>query len=192
MGREKLLMDYHGQPQGLVAFERLSAVCERVFLSCRAEQFEETDFANIFQAIPLIEDAYGEVGPLAGLLSAMEMHPKMAWLVLACDMPLVDDTVINTLLSGRDPKKWATVFKSPVSHLNQPFFEPLCAIYEPACRSEFQRAVREERTGLQALLSDFEQKDRLAVMAGDKVIRDGNNLLQNANTPHEAQRFLVP
>jgi len=192
MGREKALMDYHGPPQGLVAFERLSAVCERVFLSCRAEQLGEPAFAETFHSMPLILDVYGDIGPMAGLLSAMEAHPQAAWLALACDMPLVNDAVMGALLSRRDPAKWATVFKSVASNSDKPAFEPLCAIYEPVCLPAFQAAAREGRTGLQSLLCDFEQKGRLSVISPKEALRDGQTALQGANTPDEARRFLLP
>ncbi len=185
-------MDYHGRPQGLVAFERLSAVCERVFLSCRAEQLGKPAFAETFRGMPLILDAYGDIGPMAGLLSAMETRPQTAWLALACDMPLVDDAVMGALLSRRDSAKWATVFKSAAPDSDQSAFEPLCAIYEPVCIPAFHAAVREGRMGLQALLADFEQKGRLSVIFPEEALRGGQTALQGANTPDEARRFLLP
>ena len=192
MGRDKALVIYHDRPQGLAAFDRLSAVCERVFLSCRAKQLEEPAFAETFRAMPLILDTYGNIGPLAGLLSAMETYSPAAWLVLACDMPLVNDAVMGALLSRRDPAKWATVFKSVASNSDKPAFEPLCAIYEPVCLPAFQAAAREGRTGLQSLLCDFEQKGRLSVISPKEALRDGQTALQGANTPDEARRFLLP
>lgn len=192
MGREKALVIYHDRPQGLLAFERLSAVCERVFLSCRAEQLGEPAFEETFRAMPLILDSYGDIGPLAGLLSAMETYPQVTWLTLACDMPLVDDVVLHALLSRRDPAKWATVFKSAAPNSDKPAFEPLCAIYEPVCLPAFHAAVWEGRTGLQALLAGFEQKGRLAVISPEEALQGGQAALQGANTPDEARRFLLP
>ena len=54
--------------------------------------------------------------------------PDVAWLVLACDLPFVDEHVLSNLLAHRSPDRVATCYRS--THDRLP--EPLCAIYEPA------------------------------------------------------------
>ena len=34
-------------------------------------------------ALPRIHDAYADMGPLAGILTALEAHPEAAWLVVS-------------------------------------------------------------------------------------------------------------
>ena len=125
MGEDKSLLDYHGKTQTEHCFELLQNFCKKVFISNRKEQ------AGLLghKGLPQIHDLkkYSDIGPLAGILSAMEKYPKTAWLVLACDLPYVSSQTIKYLIENKNPKRPATAYKS--THNQLP--EPLCAIYEP-------------------------------------------------------------
>jgi molybdopterin-guanine dinucleotide biosynthesis protein A len=125
MGREKAAIKYHGKPQIEVAVETLSLFCSKVFVSTRKDQAHSELFRKFHQIHD--EPAYEGKGPLAGIISAMHAHPTAAWVVLACDLPFVNETDIQYLLEHRDTTKVATAFKSPVDGLP----EPLCAVWEP-------------------------------------------------------------
>src|SRR3546814_16894807 len=58
----------------------------------------------------------------------MEPLPDRAWLVVACDLPLVTAQSLTGLVNSRDPKSPATAFLN--REKNWP--EPLLAIWEPA------------------------------------------------------------
>jgi molybdopterin-guanine dinucleotide biosynthesis protein A len=76
----------------------------------------------------MIVDSVAGGGPAVGIRSALAAHPSAAWLVLACDLPFLSDTVLSHLLRERDPGSFATAYRS--AHDGLP--EPLCAIWEPA------------------------------------------------------------
>ncbi len=125
MKKDKAALVYHGKEQAIVCFELLASVCEKVFISSRVDQIS----SPAIQELPQIYDRkeFSDSGPLAGILSAMHTHPDAAWLVLACDLPYVDQTTLQFLIDNRNPQKTATAYRS--SHDGLP--EPLCAIYEP-------------------------------------------------------------
>lgn len=128
MGKDKAGIHYHGQPQAQVAFELLSARCDRVFLSRRADQ--ETF------GLPTLYDQFLELGPLSGILTAMQQHPQAAWFVLACDMPFVDSPTLKILQDSRNPFKFATVYSA-----DDGLPEPLCGIYEPKSYKKFLQCL---------------------------------------------------
>lgn len=125
MGEDKSLIKYHGKTQTEYCFELLQNFCGKVFISNRKEQSRLSGH----KALPQIHDSkkYSNIGPLAGILSAMEKYPEGSWLILACDLPYVTDKTIEHLIQNRNPKKLATAYKSTYNQLP----EPLCAIYEP-------------------------------------------------------------
>lgn len=130
MGQDKAKLDFHGRPQVEHCCELLSKFCEKVFISCRqgqASHMGSKNFPTIFDAPP-----FAGAGPLAGILSAMQVHPNAVWLVLGCDLPFVTEETLATLRKGRDPTKIATAYRS--THDDLP--EPLCAIYEPHGRGD--------------------------------------------------------
>lgn len=122
MGTDKGLIEYHGVPQREYLYNLLSQVCENTFISLREEQEDELP-----AAIKTIVDLNEFKGPYNGLLSAHKKYPEVAWLVLACDLPLMDLDALKELISQRDSAKESTAFALK----ENPLPEPLCAIWEP-------------------------------------------------------------
>lgn len=121
MGSDKARLEKDGQTQLARTVSLLERHLDRVFVSARADQADDTERARF----PQIIDRYDDLGPVAGILSAMDEHPGRDWLVLACDLPNVDDETVATLIDGHPPGATMTAFES--SHDGLP--EPLCAIY---------------------------------------------------------------
>lgn len=122
MGQDKGLIKYHNLPQREHVYNLLSQVCDKTFLSIRKEQSSE-----ISKGIASIIDKDEFKGPFNGLISAHKAYPKVAWLALACDLPLINLKEINQLIAARDKDKNATAFATRKSGLP----EPLAAIWEP-------------------------------------------------------------
>lgn len=126
MRQDKARLQYHGRSQLEWAYELLAPFCAATFVSVRPDQREEPTRA----AYPQIVDREPGIGPLAGISAALQTHPKVAWLVLACDLPFLTESALRKLVEERDPASIATAYRS--SHDGLP--EPLCAIWEPAAR----------------------------------------------------------
>lgn len=123
MGSDKGLLQYHGIPQQDYLYHLLEQVCDKVYLSVREEQ--QLFLSN---EINVIVDQNEYRGPFNGILSAHKAHPNAAWLVLACDLPLLDLESIKDLALQRNPDKLATSYATHESGLP----EPLVTIWEPA------------------------------------------------------------
>lgn len=125
MQADKALLDYQGQPQLLRAWALLQALAlDTAFVSIRAAQRDDPLRARL----PTLIDQVDSTGPAAGILTAQRAYPAHAWLVVACDLPLLDAGTLQQLILARDPARDATAFTS--RHDGLP--EPLCAIWEPS------------------------------------------------------------
>lgn len=133
MQQDKALLHYQGRPQLEVSYDLLLPYCEQVFISTRQEQGLDAERQAGLSIGPeaYLYDRFLDFGPIGGILSAMTAHPEAAWLVVACDLPLLDKITLDYLLHHRNPYKLASAFAS--AHDGLP--EPLCAIYEPRMRS---------------------------------------------------------
>lgn len=127
MLRDKAALAYDGRPQLLRAYELLAAVCEKTFVSVRADQTNDPVRAGLPQIVDRLEGH----GPIAGIHAAQSLHPEAAWLVVACDLPFLDRATLEHLIAHRNSELMATAYRS--SHDGLP--EPLCAIYEPRSRA---------------------------------------------------------
>jgi len=127
MKTDKAALEYAGQPQLTRALALLDPLVVSSFISVRADQLHDPQRSGH----PCIVDQLPDAGPIGGILAALRAHQRVAWLVLACDLPFLDAATLQQLIAARDPRRLATAFRS--SHDDKP--EPLCAIYEPASLS---------------------------------------------------------
>lgn len=127
MGQDKGLINYHGMPQRDYLYGLLATVCEKPFMSIRGDQLSELP-----SHVNVIVDDDEFKGPFNGLISAHKQHPDVAWLVLACDLPLIDQPALKELIAARNQAKKATAFALK----ENPLPEPLCAIWESSALSE--------------------------------------------------------
>ncbi|TRX70163.1 hypothetical protein EO216_14165 [Flammeovirga kamogawensis] len=120
MGSDKAILDYHGKPQWEYAKELLAPYCEDVYVSV-------ADNSTSYKDTPQVTDKFLGLGPMGGILSAFQEDPNSAWLVIACDLPLLSTKSLDHLVAKRNIHKIATSFKSPTLD----FPEPLICIWEP-------------------------------------------------------------
>jgi molybdopterin-guanine dinucleotide biosynthesis protein A len=135
MGSDKASLTLGGETQLARAVNLLNDFVERVFVSTNRDQADDP----LRQSFAQIVDRYDDLGPLAGILSAMDENPSVSWLVLACDLPNIDETTIKFLLEHACAACPVTAYRSV--HDDLP--EPLCAIYRPESRATINRFVAE-------------------------------------------------
>jgi molybdopterin-guanine dinucleotide biosynthesis protein A len=168
MQSDKAALEYAGRSQLERAVDLLTPLTERVFVSVRADQRADPLRARYAQIV----DSGEARGPIAGIIAAQSHHPDAAWLVLACDLPLLDAQTLRHLVGSRDAARQATAYRS--SHDALP--EPLCAIYEPSSRE----AIRAHVAGGRDCPRKF-------LLNADTALLDQPQpgALDNVNTPQE-------
>ena len=165
---DKAGLAYRGRTQLERAMALIAPHVERAFVSVRPDQ-QSDPLRSRFAQIP---DRHANLGPIAGLLAAQAQHPQVAWLVLACDLPLLDEATLAHLTRARAAARTATAYRSSHDGLA----EPLCAIYEPRSRE-----------ALAAYVSAGGQCPRKFLSGADALLLDEPNprALDNVNTPEE-------
>lgn len=168
MGKDKAILDYHGKPQAQYLFELLQEFVPNTFISVKEGQ--DCDFTD-----QVIYDSFDSKGPINGILSAMKACPDKAFLVLACDLPMVSGHSIEFLIANRDASKIATAY---VGHQELP--EPLMAIWEPgALDALIQHHVQEGKNCPRKFL----------INSDIKLIQPiDERITFNANSPEEYQQ----
>ena len=97
MGQDKALLQREGQSQLSYIASLLEEVTDRLFVSARQDQQDDPERSR-FAAIV---DRYHAIGPIAGILSAMDEYPDADWLVIACDLPNIDRETLDYLIAHR-------------------------------------------------------------------------------------------
>src|SRR5579862_8912784 len=104
MQRDKAALTYHGRTQLEWAVSLLQSHAQRVFVSVRPDQTTDPVRARFDQIV----DTQENLGPIAGIMAAQAKHPEVAWLVLACDLPFLDNATLTHLIAARQPQRLAT------------------------------------------------------------------------------------
>lgn len=169
MGRDKGEIRWHGRPQREHMADLLRPLCGEVYLSVRAGQ-------QIDSAFPSLPDTFAELGPYGAILSAFRSRPDAAWLVVACDLPLLDAETLRFLVDKRAVGAAATAFRSP--HDDMP--EPLIAIWEPKSYAQ-----------LLSFLAQGYSCPRKVLLNTDTRLLDAPQAaaLTNVNTPEELEKL---
>lgn len=169
MGHDKAALQFDGRDQLARAFCLLAPLVARCFVSVRPDQRADPLRAAYPQILDLPD---GPTGPPAGIRAAQLAHPQAAWLVLACDLPLLDAATLQHLIASRDPARTATAYRS--SRDGRP--EPLCAIWEPASAGP-----------LAAFIATGRDCPRKFLIQSDTLLLDQPHArsLENVNTPQD-------
>lgn len=170
MQRDKAGIAYDGVPQLQRAYRLATPFVDRCFVSVRDAQRDDP----LRSQFPLIADQLQDCGPAAGLLAAQEHDPLAGWLVIACDLPLLDEKTLATLVASRFTEGDATAYLSDTD--GQP--EPMCVIWEPSSHSELARCVTQGNSSLRGALTRLRTRFLPP--------REGN-VLANANTPEDIE-----
>ena len=161
MGSDKSELNYHGKSQKEFAKELLENNNFETYYSVQNKSEKENE----------ISDKFLNLGPFGGICSAFQKDPNAAWLVLATDVPFVNDEVIKLLLQKRNSSKLATAIKGKSNQ----FVEPLITIYEPKAYSVL----------LQYLAQGYSCPRKVLINSDVEIVEVDEDLIRNINTPDE-------
>jgi molybdopterin-guanine dinucleotide biosynthesis protein A len=143
MGTDKALLDYDAGVPELVRWKVIfDALAVPFYWSQRPQQYPDEVLPHIMRIV----DENPASGPLGALLSAHHYDPEAAWLVLACDWPLLGASDLQHLLQHRLPERAAT------SYVHEGYRQPLFSLYEPCFLRTAAKAWEEGQQSLQYLL----------------------------------------
>lgn len=171
MGVDKGTVNWHGKEQRYYMADMLKGFCHDVFISCRNEQ-QQGEIADEYQTLT---DTFTGLGPYGAILSAFRYNPDAAWLVIACDMPLVDGNILQHLIDNRSTQHLATTYYSDATG----FPEPLITIWEPKAYPAL----------LQFLAQGYSCPRKVLINSDIHLLRVPDAAaLSNVNTPEEMDR----
>ncbi len=171
MGFDKGAVNLHGKEQRYHVADMLKPLCKEIFISCREEQQQDVEVG--YHTMP---DTFTELGPYGAILSAFREKPDSAWLVVACDLPLLDSETLQHLIKNRNSSAVATAYQSAFDG----FPEPLITIWEP-----------KSYPVLLSFLSQGYSCPRKVLINSDITLLNAPNpdALTNVNTPEDLEQI---
>lgn len=124
----------------------------------------------------IIEDNDPGLGPLGGVVSALEAAKHSMLVVLAIDLPRMNGEFLRTMLS-RGPMVWSRGGR----------FEPLAAIYSKGCLDVLRGRLAQRQLSMQDAVRELAERGELTVA---EVSPNDAPLFDNLNTPEDLAFFV--
>ena len=172
MGFNKALLNVGGRPLIRVLIDRLLPLTSQILIS-------SNDDSNYqFLNLPIIPDYYREQGPLAGLHAAMTRHVSQLYIVLACDLPNLQESLLRHLLSVVEG------FDAAIPRSQDGLAHPLCAVYRRTCLPVVENALQR---GANTVIETFLDNSLRIRWVDPDEGRFKDTDLANLNTPEDLQ-----
>ncbi len=178
MGRDKGVLVH---PDGRTLVTRChdllrDAGCDHVVISLRHDQ----EIPAGLDEVEIVRDPEGEsCGPMAGIVSGMNLRPDSDWLVLACDLPRLDVETLSHLIASKHADEKFLAYRSEFDDLP----EPLCTLYSHAALPIMARAQAE----------DFRCPRKILIRNDCRLLEPVTpRALDNANTPEDWKSATEP
>jgi molybdopterin-guanine dinucleotide biosynthesis protein A len=169
MGSDKALAEIEGLPMAIRVAEAVGKVCGPVSLVGDPARYGRL-------GLPVVADHFPGFGPLAGIEAALSATDAEWNLIVACDMPALEETTLEGLFAaGGD---------CALPEYENGQLEPLCAVYNRRCHAAVRNALE---SGVRRIT------DALRSAAPPLALRyvrvDHSEPFANLNTPSELRAY---
>lgn len=174
MGSNKALLDFGGRPLISVLVDRIRHITNQILIS--SNDPNPYEFLNL----PVIPDQYRGHGPLAGLHAAMLWNECPLYIVLACDLPNLQASLLLKLAD------LAKGYDVAIPRTRDGLAHPLCAVYRRTCLPEVENSLLRGDSKIIEILMQSSLSIRW-VGPEEGHYRDAD--LANINTPEDLQKL---
>lgn len=168
MESDKALITTDGITMLQKSLSALDSFCDEVLIIGATSKYK--DFSN-----NVVEDIYPEKGPLGGIYTGLNHAKNNQCIVLSCDIPNIDEKVIETLIRNYTPGNNLISKCGDQEH-------PLIGIYSKDHLKTFENALKNNNLKLKISLNNTASKTHT-------FSNDFDYYFTNINTPEELQEW---
>ncbi|MFS0783058.1 molybdenum cofactor guanylyltransferase [Bacillus sp. 1P06AnD] len=173
MGRNKALLPIFNQ----TVIEHIASRCQLVADEVILVTNDPETYS--FLGLPMVADRYGKSGPMAGLEAGLTASSHDVGLLVACDMPFLDEQVMRALTAGIVGHDAAVPVIEGRKH-------PLFAAYRKTCLKTIREKLLARDVKMMHLLDDVQVKE---LFEEDLALSDESKMaFFNMNSPDEYKK----
>ena len=165
------------------AIDSISGLADEIIVAARDEQQGEQIRARVSDTINFAFDTLNGFGPLAGFLSGLEQASFPYSLVIGCDMPFINESVVELLFEIA-----FTGYDAVVPRWENGMLEPLHAVYH---REPMLAAIMDTvKTGDGMIFHVISQLKEVCFLPVNRIREIDPDLktFRNINTPAELKK----
>jgi len=174
MGSDKALLIVRGRPLIELVVGKVRSLTDSILLSSN----ETTPYA--FMGLPVVQDVFRGQGPLAGLHAAMMASRRPLFLLLACDLPEIQETLLHTLIRN------IYDCDAVIPRTSDGRVHPLAAVYRRSCLPRLAQNLERGVNRVTDLFLDSSLSVRW-LDPSDGGFEDSD--LHNLNTPEDLAAY---
>ena len=166
------------------AIDAISGLTDELIVAARDKRQGEQIRNKIPNRFVLVFDSLNGFGPLAGILSGLECASSPYSLVIGCDMPFINESVVKLLFEIA-----STGFDAVVPRWETGMLEPLHAVYR---KEPMLRAIKDVAgKGEGKIFNALSQLKNVYFLPVDRIraIDSGLKTFTNINTSEELEKI---
>jgi molybdopterin-guanine dinucleotide biosynthesis protein A len=172
-GRDKGMCYLGDKPMIQYSIDTLQKLFKRIIISSNDKEYAKLGYLTI-------EDQIKEIGPIGGIISAMEISETEDNMIISCDMPLLSDGLIQFIYENRGKSLAATpIFDN--------FPEPLCSYFNKNALPKIKSFVS---SGNYKMLKMLESLDYKKIEIDDSLSFFDPNLFLNINDQEQYDKAI--
>ncbi|ARF17877.1 molybdenum cofactor guanylyltransferase [Sporosarcina ureae] len=172
-GSPKAFATHEGHSFYQYSLEALRPICDDIVVVTRPE-FQEQFPDSVHVTTDLA--AYAGMGPLAGILSAMELMEADRYVVLPCDMPFIEASIMKRLME---------LHKGDISSVTvEGKRHPLVSVWDARVKPTIKQALRDSNRRVMHVQGQHESQ----WIEGALLTPTPEIAFKNVNTPCELER----
>jgi len=170
MGKDKGFLTFNGKSFIQHSIDALKPVVTEIIIVSDNKKYD------VF-GLKRIEDAIENAGPLAGIYSGLKYSNTDYNLVLSCDIPLINTTILQKLVDAVDDDSEIIQIESQGKTM------PLIALYKKQCEHTFLKLLTDGERRLQFAVNQCQVKHVI-------LNENESEFVQNINTPEQLNTIL--
>jgi len=172
MGTDKGFIDLNGRSFMARIVETVEPFVNKIIIVSSDPNY---DVFNKKRVVDIIPDS----GPLAGIFSGLFYSESEVNLVLSCDVPLINDVVLNALIEGYDAESDVTQLQSNERTM------PLIALYKKQCMHPCLEALKKGERRLTKVVEQLKTKTIALESSLTPLVRNINTVDELKEIRHE-------
>ncbi|MCB8926325.1 MAG: molybdenum cofactor guanylyltransferase [Ardenticatenaceae bacterium] len=172
MGKDKSFVLFEGRPMIEVVIDAVAGLGDEMLLITN----KPDEYAHL--NLPMVSDVYPDHGSLGGIFTAVYAASHPHTLVVACDMPWLNRSLLEHMIALRESAdvivpRW------------EKYPEPLHAIYSKACLNPIEAKLKEKRLKITGFFGEVDVQfvDREEI---ERFDRNGRSFA-NINSPEDLE-----
>lgn len=170
-GEDKGLCTLAGKPMIEYPLSALNSICDEILISSNDPRYDNMGYK-------VIKDNIKNIGPIGGIFSALQQSKTEDNLIVSCDMPFVNEKLLNYILDNKNDHLVAAAFEGQ-------YVEPLCSYYNKKVLPLIEQQIGQKQYKLSKLL---EKADYKKIFIDESLNFYKNHLFLNINTRSEYDR----